>query len=275
MFWRGATLRNDAGNGGRRRARRSRPTNDEAENGGKRSACPTIHSGADASARRPYQYLTGGMGGPHTLWVMIGWVLRILVSCIGGTLRWRIEDPSGLLANTPQRSCIFAFWHNRIFLLPYLFRKHWHSRQRDRVAVLVSASKDGEKLTRVLSKFNLICVRGSSSRRGKEALREMTHLVNEGYDAGITPDGPRGPKYHCQEGVISLAQLTQAPIIPVSWDVSWKITAKSWDGFMVPLPFARATVRIGAPIMVREDAGDEQHEKKRLELENVLRGLGE
>ena len=205
---------------------------------------------------------------------MIGWVLRVMVACIGSTLRWRIEDPAGLLANTPQRSCIFAFWHNRIFLLPYLFRKHWHSRQRDRVAVLVSASKDGEFLTGVLSKFNLICVRGSSSRRGKAALREMTELVNLGYDAGITPDGPRGPKYHCQDGVISLAQLTQAPIIPVSWDVSRKVTFNSWDNFMVPLPFARATLRIAAPITISADADDAAHEEKRAELEKVLKELG-
>ena len=204
---------------------------------------------------------------------MIGWVLRILVSGIGGTLRWRVEDPAGLLANTPQRSCIFAFWHNRIFLLPYLFRKHWHSRQRDRVAVLVSASKDGEFLTGVLEKFNLICVRGSSSRRGKQALREMTALVNDGYDAGITPDGPRGPKYHCQDGVIALAQITQAPIIPVSWDVSRKIVVNSWDNFMVPLPFGRATVRIGAPMMIRGEASEEEFEQKRLELENILKSL--
>jgi len=205
---------------------------------------------------------------------MMGWVLRILVSGIGGTLRWRIEDPAGLLANTPERSCIFAFWHNRIFLLPYLFRKHWHTRRRDRVAVMVSASRDGEQLTRVLSKFNLICVRGSSSRRGKEALREMTDLVNLGYDAGITPDGPRGPKYHCQDGVISLAQLTQAPIIPVSWDVSRKVTVNSWDGFMVPLPFARATLRIGAPVVVGAEASDTAREEKRVELEKVLKELG-
>ena len=205
---------------------------------------------------------------------MIGWVLRIMVACIGSTLRWRIEDPAGLLTNTPRRSCIFAFWHNRIFLLPYLFRKHWHSRQRDRVAVLVSASRDGEFLTGVLSKFNLICVRGSSSRRGKAALREMTELVNLGYDAGITPDGPRGPKYHCQDGVISLAQLTQAPIIPVSWDVSRKVTFNSWDNFMVPLPFARATLRIAAPITISADADDAAHEEKRAELEKVLKELG-
>jgi lysophospholipid acyltransferase (LPLAT)-like uncharacterized protein len=204
---------------------------------------------------------------------MIGWMLRILVSCIGSTLRWRVEDPSGLLKDTPQRSCIFAFWHNRIFLLPYLFRKHWHSRQRDRVAVLVSASKDGEFLTGVLDKFSLICVRGSSSRRGKQALREMTELVKLGYDAGITPDGPRGPKYVCQSGVISLAQLTQAPIVPVSWDVTRKIVMNSWDNFVVPMPFARATLRIGAPMVVAANASEELREEKRLELEKVLMGL--
>ena len=104
-------------------------------------------------------------------------------------------------------------------------------------------------------------------------MRELTNLVNDGYDAGITPDGPRGPKYCCQDGVISLAQITQAPIVPVSYDVSRKITVNSWDNFMVPLPFARATLRIGAPMTVAADASDEQHEQKRLELENVLKSL--
>ena len=203
----------------------------------------------------------------------LGWLLRILVSLIGSTLRWRIDDPGHLLANTPQQPCIFAFWHNRIFLLPYLFRKHWRTRQRDRVAVLVSASKDGEQLAGVLSKFNLICVRGSSSRRGKEALRELARLMEEGYDVGITPDGPRGPKYRCHDGVISLSQLAQAPIIPVSYDLSRKITVNSWDNFMIPLPFARATLRIAPPMMVPANADDAQREQKRLELEHVLKSL--
>jgi hypothetical protein len=204
---------------------------------------------------------------------MLGSLLRVLVSLIGSTVRWRIEDAGELLANTPQRPCIFAFWHNRIFLMPYLFRKHWHTRRRDRVAVLVSASRDGEKLARVLEKFNLICVRGSSSRRGKEALRELTRLVEDGYDVGITPDGPRGPKYHCHDGVISLSQLTQAPIIPVSYDLSCKVTVNSWDNFMIPLPFTRATLRIGQPMVVAANADDAQREEKRLELETVLKSL--
>jgi len=204
---------------------------------------------------------------------LLGWLLRILVTLIGSTLRWRVEDPSGLLAHTPPQPMIFAFWHNRIFLMPYLFRKHWSVRQRDHVAVLVSASRDGDKLACVLSRFNLVCVRGSSSRRGKKALRELTHLVQEGYDAGITPDGPRGPKCRVQDGIIRLAQLTQAPIIPVSYLVAHKITFNSWDNFMVPLPFSRATLRIGHPITVPRDADEQQHENKRLELEKILQTL--
>jgi lysophospholipid acyltransferase (LPLAT)-like uncharacterized protein len=204
---------------------------------------------------------------------MIGWLLRILISFIGGTLRWRIDDPAGLLVDTPARPMIFAFWHNRIFLMPYLFRKHWSTRNHVRVAVLVSASKDGEKLARVLSKFRLECVRGSSSRRGKRALRELTQLIRQGFDAGITPDGPRGPKYRVQTGVIDLAQLTGAPIVPVSYTLSRKITFNSWDNFMVPLPFGRALLRLGGPVTVPRDADEELREQKRVNLEQTLQQL--
>jgi lysophospholipid acyltransferase (LPLAT)-like uncharacterized protein len=128
-------------------------------------------------------------------------------------------------------------------------------------------------LVRVLSKFDLVCVRGSTSRRGKEALLELTRYVQDGYDAGITPDGPRGPRYVVQPGVINLAQLTGAPIIPVSYTLSHKITFNSWDSFMVPLPFARCATRTGAPITVPRDADEPLREQKRLELENALNRL--
>lgn len=206
---------------------------------------------------------------------MSGWVLKFLVLAIGRSLRWRIEDPANLMTNIPRQPVIFAAWHNRLFLFPYLFRKLWNTRQRGKVAVMVSASKDGEQLVRVLKNFDLICVRGSSSRRGNAALLEMTRLVQAGADAGITPDGPRGPKYRVADGVISLAQLTGAPIIPISYTLSRKIELNSWDGFMIPLPFGRATLRIGAPVTVPADADAETREHKRLELETVLKSLSE
>ena len=202
-------------------------------------------------------------------------VLKILILAIGSSLRWRIEDPNRLLMDRHSKPAIFVMWHNRLFLIPYLFWKYWSVFQRGKVAVMVSTSKDGGYLVRVLERFNLICVRGSSSRRGNAALLEMTRLVEAGADAGITPDGPRGPKYQVADGVISLAQLTGAPIIPISYVLSRKIELNSWDSFMIPLPFGRATLRVGTPVNVSAAAGAEEREHKRLELETILKSLSE
>ena len=202
-------------------------------------------------------------------------VLKILILVIGGSLRWRIDDPNRLLMDRHSKPAIFVMWHNRLFLIPYLFWKYWNVFQRGKVAVMVSTSKDGGYLVRVLERFNLICVRGSSSRRGNAALLEMTRLVEAGADAGITPDGPRGPKYQVADGVISLAQLTGAPIIPISYVLSHKIELNSWDGFMIPLPFGRAMLRVGTPVNVSAVADAEEREHKRLELETILKSLSE
>jgi len=202
---------------------------------------------------------------------MMAWLLKFLIKGIGRSQRWRVEDRAGIF-KAPPPPVIFAAWHNRLFLVPYLFRRWWPGRK---VAVMVSASKDGEKLAQVLEKFDIVCVRGSSSRRGKEALLEMTRYVDEGFDAGITPDGPRGPKYRVAEGVISLAQVTGVPIIPISYRPSWKISLNSWDGFMIPLPFGRVTLYTGEPLIVPCDADDQLREDKRLELENTLKALSE
>jgi len=198
-------------------------------------------------------------------------LVRWAVFLIGATVRYRIEDPHGVLARLERGPTIVAFWHNRIFLLPYLYRKHWRPRQRMRVAALVSASKDGGQLTALLEEFGLVCVRGSSSRRGSRALRELVRWVQDGYDVAITPDGPRGPRYVAQPGAVSLAQLTELPILPVSYVLAHKITFQSWDRFMVPLPFTRCVVRIGQPIRV--PPGDAALAEKRQELEQALQAL--
>jgi hypothetical protein len=206
---------------------------------------------------------------------MIGWLVRILITAVAFTLRWRQEDPTGQFAAPTSHPMLFTFWHNRIFLMPHLYTHRWKSRRNRQAVVLISASSDGEKLARILTRYNMICVRGSSSRRGKEALRELTRHVHDGRDVGLTPDGPRGPKYRVQPGVISLAQLTAAPIVPVTYALSGKIVINSWDHFMIPLPFARCTVRVGAPIWVPREADEPMRENKRLELERVLQTLSD
>jgi len=103
----------------------------------------------------------------------------------------------------------------------------------------------------------------------------MVSWGQAGYDLAITPDGPRGPCYQVQEGVISTAQLTGLPIVPVSYHLNWKVRARSWDRFQIPLPFARCQVSIGKPIRVPRDASDADREVLRKELERALREISQ
>jgi hypothetical protein len=171
---------------------------------------------------------------------------------------------------------IFAIWHNRLALSLMMYRRYIVSEAGDRrLAAMVSASRDGGFLTRILELFGVQPVRGSSSRRGPQALREMVSWGQAGYDLAITPDGPRGPCYQVQEGVISTAQLTGLPIVPVSYHLNWKVRARSWDRFQIPLPFARCQVSIGKPIRVPRDASDADREVLRKELERALREISQ
>ena len=140
---------------------------------------------------------------------------------------------------------------------------------------MVSASRDGGVVARILEHFGIQPVRGSTSRRGPQALRELVTAAEEGYDLSITPDGPRGPRYEVQEGVIALAQLTGLPIVPVSYSLGWKYRPKSWDRFLVPIPFSRCHVCVGKPLRVTRQATEEEREALRLELENRLKAISD
>jgi len=146
-----------------------------------------------------------------------------------------------------------------------------HRRHPRKLAALVSASKDGALLAAVLGRFGVEQVRGSSSRRGPQALLELTSHAQMGYDLAITPDGPRGPRYVVQEGVIALAQLTGLPIIPVTCNTRRKLCLKSWDRFQIPLPFSKCEVILNEPILVPRQAGEAEREERRSQLENCLR----
>ena len=144
-----------------------------------------------------------------------------------------------------------------------------------KTAALVSASKDGGLLSRVLELAGVQPVRGSSSRRGPQALRELVAWGERGYDLVITPDGPRGPCYQVADGVTSLAQLTGLVIVPVAFNLNWKMRVKSWDRFQIPLPFARCEVCVGQPVRVPSEATDEQREQIRQQLEQQLREISQ
>ena len=101
-------------------------------------------------------------------------------------------------------------------------------------------------------------------------MRELASCAELGYDLAVTPDGPRGPRYVVQKGVIDLAQFTGLPIIAVTCNTRRKICIKSWDGFQIPLPFSRCELVLHAPMLVPRDASEAKTEELRLELEGSL-----
>ena len=164
-----------------------------------------------------------------------------------------------------------CFWHNRILGITLAFLRHYPGKTRKGVNVLTSASRDGEILAQLVGQFGMDAVRGSSSRRGSRALRELIDLVENGCDIAITPDGPRGPRYSFGPGAISLAQLTAAPIAPVHAKFSRCLRMKTWDGFIIPLPFSKVSVTVDDPIHVPRELNDEEFEATRSRVETLLR----
>jgi hypothetical protein len=196
-----------------------------------------------------------------------------LIEAVAGTLRFRYEfDPTFL--EMGAQPCIFATWHNRLSLSLILYRRFVQTRNRPhRLAAIVSASQDGAVVARILEHFGVQPVRGSSSRRGPQALLELTTWAERGYDLALTPDGPRGPCYIVHSGAVSLGRLTGFPIVPASYHLAWKFRLRSWDRFQVPLPFSRVVVKVGEPLHVPREAGEAELETLRAKLEQRMRSL--
>ena len=190
------------------------------------------------------------------------------------TVRCRLRTPSEFFLPGAPTPVIFCIWHNRlatcIKVLDICRRPH---NRGAGMAALVSASKDGAFLSRTLAWFGVHAVRGSSSRRGAQAMLEMTTWAERGYDLTVTPDGPRGPCYEIQEGITKLAQLTGLPIVPAALTLNWKISVKSWDRFQIPLPLARCDVTLGKTFRVPANASDAEREEVRRQLEAEMRAI--
>ena len=205
---------------------------------------------------------------------LAAFVIYVLIRLLASTIRFRWKDTAELHALAVHRPMIFCVWHNRLSLCLEVY--HYFMRfigQPCQLAGMVSASKDGGMLARVLEHYSVQPVRGSTSRRGRQALLELVTWAGRGYDLAITPDGPRGPCYTVQEGVIALAQLTGRPILPVSYQLTWKISLKSWDRFQIPLPFSKCVMHLTAPIYVPRDLSEEERENIRQQVEARLRSL--
>lgn len=198
----------------------------------------------------------------------LGKIVSWLMRGIGATLRFEVEDRTGAF-DTSRNGWIWAFWHNRMFVIPYV-HEQWFAHIPG--AILSSPSGDGQIIADACAQFGFEAARGSSSKpqKGLSALIMLSEKVKEGRDVGITPDGPRGPIYQIQPGIIKLAQLTGGTIVPVRVLYTRAIRFKTWDQFLLPLPFSTVKVIFEPVMTVPRKMTEEEFEGHRSALEQTL-----
>ncbi len=168
------------------------------------------------------------------------WLLATLLRVWSRTLR--IDTTPEAIARIRETPAPVAYvlWHNRLFLVAEIFRRFRVGRE---IHVLVSASRDGAWLSAFFRLVGLVPVRGSSSRLGREAGRALIETMRAGHDIGITPDGPRGPRYSIEPGVLVVTRRLHAPMVLLGMKFSHAWRLRSWDQFCLPVPFSRVELQ--------------------------------
>lgn len=219
------------------------------------------------------KWLMGSPAGRAT----IGFLAAQYARLVNLTTRWRIENAQVIPDLLDQRGAIiFVTWHGRLMMAPF----GWPGTAP--LHLLVSRHGDGDLIARAMGHFGLGMVRGSSHRPDRErdkggaaAMRQMLSLLKAGCSIGITPDGPRGPAMHLSPGVITLARLSGAPIVPVIVSTGRYHILGSWDRFRLALPFSRGAMVFGAPITIAREGDDAAAEAARRRVEEALMAVTE
>lgn len=200
---------------------------------------------------------------------LFGYLAATIMKLWSLTLRYEVNGKKGTAQPViGKKPVIFALWHNRIFTMPPIWKKTGGMGRSS--VVLTSASKDGTTLATAMGIFGIGAIRGSSSRRAVSALIGMKKALRDGFDVCVTPDGPKGPRYIVQPGVIKIAQATETQIVPIHirYGAAWRL--KSWDRFVIPMPFSRVQITFDEPRHIPKDLDPDDFENARIALEECL-----
>ncbi len=189
-------------------------------------------------------------------------LIHFAVRMLQATMRIRVIGGEAVRSfHERGEGVIIVLWHSRLLMSPFAYMgKELHC--------LLSSHGDGDLIANTMKGFGFRLIRGSSTKGGTEALREMVRLGRNNTDLAITPDGPRGPAEVAKPGIAQLARLTGHPILPLAFSSSRARRFKSWDRFLLPYPFSRGVFVWGDPLFCREG---EEIEAFRLRIEEALR----
>jgi len=231
----------------------------------------TPDAGADSQAERESVNTHYDTRLPQLKWSrriqipIIAAVVYSVIRLLGPTLRFEVlgwHHAEKVYASKKQ--CIWAFWHRVIIPIVWWYRNH-------DVVVMNTTAFDGQWTRKVIEWLGFGTAQGSSSRGGLRGLAVMARRIEEGRDCGFTIDGPRGPRYIAKPGPVMLARKTGAPIMVFHVGVDRGRTfEKTWDHFLLPMPFARAVILFAPPIFVPKDASAELMDAKHAEMQKEL-----
>ena len=200
----------------------------------------------------------------HILVPKLGLLYFYFVGSTSRTIKVGADEFEQLRARHPR--VIFICWHEQSLYIAWLMRHMG-------ITVLVSQSRDGEYIADIMHALGSKAVRGSSSRGGSQALWQLVKILRKSGDTGIVVDGPRGPALKCKPGVVTLAQLSGAPIIPLAAAGTRFKRVKSWDRTCIPLPFSTMEIRYGEPIFFQKNDTPEELENMQQQVSHALNDL--
>jgi lysophospholipid acyltransferase (LPLAT)-like uncharacterized protein len=194
-------------------------------------------------------------------------VLYYLINVLCKSLKITVKNNS--VTNKLEensRNYILAFWHGTM-LLP------WFMHKNRKFAALISQSKDGDLLARILKKWNYHVIRGSSSKGGNMALGTMIDFASTGYSVSVTPDGPRGPSCRMKAGAVVTAKKSGLPLVLAGVGYKDKRNLRSWDNFSIPKFFSRAQIVYSEPVYIDKDLSYEDTSAVIQKCEDILNEL--
>jgi lysophospholipid acyltransferase (LPLAT)-like uncharacterized protein len=199
---------------------------------------------------------------------VLGWLAAWVVRLIGSSLHWEVHGWERWESGRASAGClVHAFWHSEIFASTWFWRNR-------RIVVMSGYNFDARFTASVIQKFGYEIARGSASRGAARAMVNMVRAMQRGQDTAFTIDGPRGPRHVAKAGAVMVAKATGAPIIcfHIRPARAW-VFRKSWDRTEIPRPFSRAAIFIAPPIVVAQNASDDEQAAKLTEVQVTLDGL--
>lgn len=191
------------------------------------------------------------VGKNETIRGTLCWLASLFIRLVWATGRWDVIGGHIPAAYWDQgKPFILAFWHGRLLMMP----KCW--RASVPIDMLISQHRDGKLIARTVGHFGIGTIEGSSTRGGAGALRAMLKALKGGEYVGITPDGPKGPRMRASDGIVAVARMSGCPVIPATYAAAGAKRLRSWDRFLIPLPFSRGVILWGEPITIGRDADE-------------------